>query len=193
MSQEGHLGSLRQLAIHARNLRYHRILPCPSPLAKIARIDRLPPDNTLGGLNAIQFAWDVVDICNYVADFMKKTTKASFVTLLALGLTIGSLTVVQLNEPGLIDIEDLNLMTASLALASGFIAGLTSIFDPWQKWTRLRGAALAIESEIWRFRTRTGVYTEDGGDMVETPELILKTRVESIYQQVKTCLVSLTQ
>ena len=25
------LGSLRQLAIHARNLRYHRILPCPSP------------------------------------------------------------------------------------------------------------------------------------------------------------------
>ena len=26
-----HLGSLRQLAIHARNLRYHRILPCPSP------------------------------------------------------------------------------------------------------------------------------------------------------------------
>ena len=46
-----------------------------SALTKIAKIDRLPADNNLGGLNALQFAWNSVDICKHVADQMKTLTK----------------------------------------------------------------------------------------------------------------------
>ncbi len=49
-----------------------------SVLAKIAKIDRLPTENSLGGLNALSYAWDTVDICNYVANQMKIVTKVEF-------------------------------------------------------------------------------------------------------------------
>ena len=48
-----------------------------SALSKIAKIDRLPGDNTLGGLNALHFAWVAVDVCNHVADQMKALTKVN--------------------------------------------------------------------------------------------------------------------
>ena len=44
-------------------------------LAKIARIDRLPPENSIGGTRALVYAWDAVDVCNHVADTMKRLTK----------------------------------------------------------------------------------------------------------------------
>ncbi len=46
-------------------------------LSKIAKIDRLPSENTLAGLNALHFAWDAVDVCNHVAGQMKTLTKVS--------------------------------------------------------------------------------------------------------------------
>lgn len=110
-----------------------------SALAKIAKIDRLPPDNTVGGLNALRFSWDAVDVCNRVADKMKLLTKVSYIALLVLGITIGSLTVLYLNEPHLISESTLNYLTAILALLSGLVTGIISTVNPSQKWTRLRG------------------------------------------------------
>jgi hypothetical protein len=40
------------------------------------------------------------------------------------------------------------------SVAGGYITYL----NPAQKWHELRSAALALESEIWRFRTRVGGY-----------------------------------
>ena len=55
---------------------------------------------------------------------------------------------------------------------------------PTTKWTRLRGAALAIEAEIWRFRTRSGEYAiDDQASPVSTPEEVLRQRVEAIKKQ----------
>ena len=158
-----------------------------SALSKIARIDRLPPENSLGGLTAIKYAWDAIDICNHVADLMKTLTKISYVLLLVLGITTGSITVVHLNEPDLYSEGTLNLATAALALISGLVAAAVSNISPATKWTRLRGAALAIESEVWRFRTRSGIYAENaneygaGGD--EPVEHVLEQRAESIKLQ----------
>lgn len=110
-----------------------------SALAKIAKIDRLPPDNSLSGLNALRYAWDAVDVCNQVADKMKLLTKISYTALLVLGIAIGSLTVIHLNKPNLISESFLNYATAVLALFSGLITGVISTINPSQKWTRLRG------------------------------------------------------
>jgi len=50
------------------------------------------------------------------------------------------------------------------------------------------GAALTIESETWKFRTRSGIYIENGseknGSDESNTENILKNRSESIKLQV---------
>jgi len=158
-------------------------------LAKIARIDRLPTDNSLVALNALKFSWDAVDICNHVASKMKTITKISYITILLIGFVIGGLAVIHLNDSERLSKDDLDTSTSALGIMCGFLAGITSIINPWQKWTRLRGAALAIECEAWRFRTRTGVYSENTEDdptsaSENSPELILQARVESIKLQV---------
>jgi hypothetical protein len=119
-----------------------------SAVSKIARIDRLPLDNSLGGLTALRYALDAVDVCNHVADIMKTLTKLSYVAMLTLGIVIGSVAVVHLNAPEAIDKDSLNKCTALLAPCSGLIAGTIAHMSPATKWTRLRGAALAIESEV---------------------------------------------
>jgi hypothetical protein len=121
--------------------------------------------NSLAGARAIAYAWDAVDICNHVASKMKIVTKVSYALLIVLGILIGAITIVHMNlraelipeERGpLMSDSALNVFTTIFALINGVVAGVINILGPFQKWTRLRGAALAIESEIWQFRTRTG-------------------------------------
>lgn len=99
-------------------------------LTKIARIDRLPNGNSLGGLNALRFAWDAVDICNHEADKMKAITKISYMVLLSFGLIISTLSVVYLNRPDSLDRGTLNHLTAGLALVSGIISGIITTINP---------------------------------------------------------------
>ena len=138
-------------------------------LGKIARIDRIPLVNTLSGARAIAYAWDAVDVCNHVASRMKVVTKVSYALLIILGILIGAITIVHMNlraeltpeERGpLMSDSALNVFTTIFALINGVVAGIINILGPFQKWTRLRGAALAIESEIWQFRTRTGMLIQ---------------------------------
>eukprot|EP00443_Scrippsiella_acuminata_P087970 CAMPEP_0115380934 /NCGR_PEP_ID=MMETSP0271-20121206/5306_1 /TAXON_ID=71861 /ORGANISM="Scrippsiella trochoidea, Strain CCMP3099" /LENGTH=157 /DNA_ID=CAMNT_0002804189 /DNA_START=102 /DNA_END=575 /DNA_ORIENTATION=+ len=53
-------------------------------------------------------------------------------------------------------------MRSTLLLATGltasFVTSVTTLVDPGRKWMTLRGAELAIQSELWKFRTRTGEY-----------------------------------
>ena len=52
------------------------------------------------------------------------------------------------------------------------------------QWCVHSGAALTIESETWKFRTRSGIYVENGGDKAISDDSnndnILKNRSESI-------------
>jgi hypothetical protein len=52
----------------------------------------------------------------------------------------------------------LNAAVIVLAGVALLCAGVALVLSPTAKWRRLRGAALDLESEVWRFRTRTGVY-----------------------------------
>ena len=60
------------------------------------------------------------------------------------------------------------------------------------RWTQLRGAALALESEIWRFRTRTGAYEGGGGSWLSSitedgskgAEQALAMHIEQLTQHV---------
>ena len=163
----------------------------PSKLAsiinQIARIDRLPHENNLAGLHVLQFSWDAVDIFNDVGSKMKIIAKVSYVTLLFLGIAIGTLTIYHLNEPEKFGEDELKMSASYLSLLSGILTGFVTIISPAQKWTRLRGAALAIESEVWQFRTRSGIYVQTHGASEgdeNSVEQIFRSRVEHIKTQV---------
>lgn len=77
---------------------------------------------------------------------MKYLTKVSYLLLLAMGFVIGLTTIVYLNRRELMSRTMLEYTVASLSLISGLIAGMISSISPGTKWTRLRGAALAVRS-----------------------------------------------
>ena len=45
-----------------------------------------------------------------------------------------------------------------LSLATAILTGLTTFLKPTERWMELRGGALTLESEVWKFRTRSGPY-----------------------------------
>jgi hypothetical protein len=49
-----------------------------------------------------------------------------------------------------------------LSLAASFLASTAAYLNPAQRWQQLRGAALSLESEIWKCRTRVGPYAIGG-------------------------------
>jgi hypothetical protein len=53
-----------------------------------------------------------------------------------------------------------------------------------QRWQQLRGAALAIESEIWKFRTRTGSYSQGVRSSHIQEEDVLLEFLEQMKQHV---------
>lgn len=127
-------------------------------LVQIPNLNRLPEANELTTMELLRSAWDFVDIYTYEADRMKTMAKFTYYVLMLLGLLISTVTVVSLNRPDLVPAEWLNLVVVGLSLTSSFIAGLITIVNPVTKWRQLRSAALALESEIWKFRTRSGSY-----------------------------------
>ena len=76
------------------------------------------------------------------------TTAATVVTTLALNDPLG--------DDGWA--VHLNTIILGLTIANTVLVALVTFVSPGSKWEQLRGAALALESEIWKFRTRSGPY-----------------------------------
>jgi hypothetical protein len=66
-------------------------------IEQVAKIDRLPGNNCLEGLMILQQAWDHVDIFTQAARHNKHVSKASFMILLLLGLSVIVVTVISSN------------------------------------------------------------------------------------------------
>jgi hypothetical protein len=138
-------------------------------IASVAKIDRLPSENSVEALVILQSAWDRVDMYSRIATQCKKATKALYGCLLLIGFTVSTITVVSLNErlninarPGhvaLIDAGTLSQAVIGLSLFGSLVGSVVSFMNPGLRWQQLRGAALSLECEIWRFRTRTGHYS----------------------------------
>ena len=64
-----------------------------------------------------------------------------------------------------------------------------SYLNPAQRWQQLRGAALSLESEIWKFRCRVGPYSLSdrlfvGNLISRDPEKKLLSFQRDVVQQV---------
>eukprot|EP01046_Picozoa_sp_COSAG06_P053542 COSAG06_NODE_9284_length_1939_cov_1.044022_2_plen_392_part_00 len=127
-------------------------------IKQVAKIDRLPENNSYQAMIMLRHAWDTVDIYTYHAKRSKRVAKVSYILMLLIGATTSIITLISLNEPDMISEEHLALYVTALSLAASFLAAMTTYLDPMQRWMTLRGAALAIESEVWKFRSRCSHY-----------------------------------
>jgi hypothetical protein len=123
---------------------------------KVAKIDRLPSSNSPEALAVILAAWDCVDIFNITSSKCKVLAKVSYALLLIGAIVLTTIAVVACNEPQAIGRVDLRRAVVSISLCLTFLTSAITYIDPVSQWQQLRGAALALESEIWKFRTRTG-------------------------------------
>jgi hypothetical protein len=155
-------------------------------VASVAKIDRLPSNNTLEAQKILRSAWDNVDICSKVAHRCKVVTKVLYVLLLLIGVAITAVAVFSFNE--MITKDQLRSCVLGLSLSGSFVAAMVSYINPGQRWQQLRGAALSLESEVWMFRTRTGSYTISSkvgvGQHSKKPERRLLEVLESLTQHI---------
>lgn len=136
----------------------HNISNIRTELFRHAQIDRLPSKNSQEALLLLRRAWVLVDLYHYNAAIYKFFSKLAYFCTLILGVSIVVISVLQPFYREVLDDVTSQRLLLTLALALSGITGATTMIDPNTKWLTLRGTALAMESEIWKFRTRVGEY-----------------------------------
>ena len=115
-------------------------------------------------------AWDIVDIGEHTLKFFKKIAKVAYVLMLLLSVAIvvvtvqtveidASLNVVSLEKSGT-ELKGSQLITFCLSLAAAFVAAVQAFYNPVRRWQQVRDATANMESAIWQFRCRAGVYAQ---------------------------------
>jgi len=173
--------------VHTENL-YH-LSGCEKKLLSLAQnIDRLPQENTLASLILLRRAWILVDLFDGNAKFYKFIAKLSYFLSLVTGvavITVTTLRTIYRDEVITDDEEQYALL--GLALLMSAINGTTTVFEPSRKWMHLRGGELALEKEIWRFRTRVGPYSMSSLSRVgagREAELAFQEYIHGVHEKV---------
>ncbi len=147
-------------------------------LMKVAKIDRLPVANTLESLIAIQDCWDHFEIYSQIATSYKKVSKFAYVTLLVIAILITAASVAELNQIPFDSRRPILIMS----FVSTAVVAYVSYANPAVRWQQLRMAALGIESNVWLFRTRAGIYRETSNDSADKPAALLNENIQEIKQ-----------
>ena len=56
---------------------------------------------------------------------------------------------------------------------------MNTFYDPARRWRELRAVAESMQSDVFRFRTRTGIYTEDRAE-IRRPEQFFMRKVQNL-------------
>eukprot|EP00933_Yihiella_yeosuensis_P005238 TRINITY_DN109717_c0_g1_i1.p1 TRINITY_DN109717_c0_g1~~TRINITY_DN109717_c0_g1_i1.p1 ORF type:complete len:1269 (-),score=306.07 TRINITY_DN109717_c0_g1_i1:84-3419(-) len=148
---------LKSRHVYSGNL--HHLGKVEKQLFNIARIDRLPEANSLEGLVLLRRAWTLCDVFVLTAWYYKRISKISYFIMLVLGVLIVAVTVAGSLYPDLLSENLQRNLLLGLALFGSFTTGLIARIEPYKKWMQLRGGALALEAEVWKYRTRSGDYS----------------------------------
>ena len=139
----------------------------------------------LASCQILQRAWVDVDVYHHVATRMKYVAKVSYAMLLLTGYTITALTLVNVNIPEAIPADVASYCNLGLSISAGLTSALIAFLDPTTKWQKLRAAALALEAEIWKFRSCADVYSRNmTSSDVEAPEETLGHFIAAVEDSV---------
>ena len=100
-----------------------------------------------------------MDVFTKRASYCKKLAKTAYFLLIIVAAAIVFASVIHVNIKEYLGEEDLRVLIICLSLFASLLASLITYVDPASQWQQLRGAALSLESEIWKYRTRTGQYS----------------------------------
>lgn len=142
----------------------HNLGNCKAVLNSVVRIDRLPESNSLQANLTLQDAYDHIEVYHRAAGQYKFITKVSYAILLFAGVMITAASLGESNSSALNNGVASGLILAMSLLAST-IGAFVAFMNPAQRWQQLRGAALKMESNIWKFRTRSGEYRVSRSDL----------------------------
>lgn len=166
----------------------HDLTGLAHTINRVARIDRLPTANSFEAMLTLQRAWEKVDVYMHVATRCKWLAKVLFVLVLAVTLTVSIVTAVSLNERTVLPQHQLESVVMVCTLALTALTTATAFTNPTTKWHQLRSAALALESEIWKFRTRSGSYaiaaSFGAASLAAEPEDMLRQMTEELSRNV---------
>ena len=56
---------------------------------------------------------------------------------------------------------------------------MDTFYDPSRRWRELRAVAESIQSDMFQFRTRTGIFTEDRTD-IRRPEQLFLRKIQNL-------------
>ena len=131
----------------------------------LVKQDRLPVENDLESLKVLKWAWDTVDVGAYTVIYFKTAAKCCFFSLILLAILITIASVVAekveewLWEQGYPEtFKPVKVTAFLLSVFTSFVAAIMAFINPMKTWHELRESSAAIESAIWQFRTRTGIY-----------------------------------
>jgi hypothetical protein len=126
-------------------------------------LDRLPRTNSIEGLKVLVCAWDEYDITMHLADSYKFFARVLYMLLLFVGILIAVCGVMyqQLKSEGGSKerMPVLRSLLFGLPLCSSFLLSVWGYTNPTSRWRKLRNSACALESLIWKFRTRTPPFS----------------------------------
>ena len=125
---------------------------------QIVKLDRLPKQTPLEGLELLFEAWCEYDVNMHLASGYKRLAKL----LYAVQLLTGWLLVLVSCLDGAVDL-DLGAQDVifGLTVFATLVASLEVLLNAKTRWQHLRASAGVLESTIWMYRTRVGAFELD--------------------------------
>jgi len=132
----------------------------------VVRLDRLPPSNSLEGLQLLRDAWVDYDISMALADRYKAVTKMLFAMQLLVSWCVIVFATVKshLEQEGSPSASTLTTFDRTVFALSVTVTGLVAIeglLHAKSRWRQLRSGGSALHSLTWCYRTRVGAFELD--------------------------------
>lgn len=150
-------------SINTSNLR-----EAPDLARELVRMDRLPKDEQLEGLQLLRDAWDEYDMKTYLSKRYKLFSKFLYMMLLGTGILTVVLTVWFYEDRGTessrVQEGEIQHSVFGTSLLSAGIVSVGTAINPGQRWRRLRACCCLLETNIYLYRTRVQNYETTNRD-----------------------------
>ena len=137
-------------------------------IQELVKLDRLPRQNGVEAMRLLKRAWCEYDVAMHLAGQYKVIGKIVFFAELLLGwfLVVIATTQTNLNSKdspwdlpaGSDVVPNLEHSVIALSLLASLVYSIDSMLEAKQRWRALRHSAGALESIIWKYRTRVGPF-----------------------------------
>ncbi len=130
---------------------------------ELVKLDRLPHETSLQGLQLLHSAWCEYDVAMFLASKYKFRSKVMFLIQLIVAWAVVAIGIARTSTDIAVFIP-LQSIIGHVLFAMAITATLVSAFDSMLnakvRWRQLRSSACALEAIIWSYRARVGRFQQ---------------------------------